>query len=184
MNRILIFTAVFFLVFMVISCGGEDTGNTGNTGDTGNTGNTGDTGATCIGSDKFCHSYDGLYWSDAPSDKMTWDDAITYCENLGGRLPNITELRTIIINCPGTMTGGACAINEPDHLGDSDHSEADCCCDGSAESYSALGDSKGTYFWSSSEQSVNAEYAWHVNFAYGSVYSNFKYNLYYVRCLK
>jgi hypothetical protein len=116
MNKVLI-SLMITMMFFVGSCG-VDTGDTGNTGDTvdtgntGNTGNTGDSGATCTGSDKFCHSHDGLNWSDASSNKMTWDEAITYCENLGGRLPTISELRTLIQNCPGTETGGECGVTD------------------------------------------------------------------------
>ncbi|HPS31772.1 MAG TPA: DUF1566 domain-containing protein [bacterium] len=142
---------------------------------------------SCDGGDEgdFSYEHNGLYWSDISDDYMTWDEAVTYCENLGGRLPNITELRTIIINCPGTMTGGACAVNESDHLANMDYSE-DCYCDGSAESYSALGDSVDTVLWSSSEQSDNADRAWFVRFEYGYVDwdgDKSKYGCY-VRCVK
>ena len=49
---------------------------------------------------------------------MLWDDAVLYCQNLdeGGhddwRMPNIDELRTLVRNCSGVMTGGACKISE------------------------------------------------------------------------
>lgn len=66
----------------------------------------------CPESNKFCHSHDYLSWSDKAIEKMNWDDAIKYCEDLGGRLPTIDELRTLIQNCPATETGGECGVTE------------------------------------------------------------------------
>jgi len=179
MKRIL---AIFF-IFTVISCNspndvdwdsflGEPENDsevadidTGNTGDTGDTGNTGD---TCTGSDKFCHSHDGLDWSDASSGLMTWDDAVTYCENLGGRLPTISELRTLIQNCSATETGGECGVT------DSCLSWDDCwneSCNGceydESGKYSVFGDTY--WFWSSSVRSDSAVLAWRVRFGNGNV---------------
>ncbi|HSW60686.1 MAG TPA: DUF1566 domain-containing protein [bacterium] len=176
MNKALI-SLMFVMLIVMISCGGDDTGNTGNTGDSGNT------GATCTGSDKFCHSHDGLNWSDASSDYMTWDEAITYCENLGGRLPTISELRTLIQNCQGTETGGECGVT------DSCLSSEDCwndpcygCEYDESGKYSVFGDTY--WFWSSSERSDDAGRAWHVHFSNGNVGNDYKNYVSYVRCLR
>jgi hypothetical protein len=176
MNKALI-SLMFVLLFFVGACGDDDKGNTGNTGDSGNT------GATCTGSDKFCHSHDGLNWSDASSDYMTWDEAITYCENLGGRLPTISELRTLIQNCQGTETGGECGVT------DSCLSSEDCwndpcygCEYDESGKYSVFGDTY--WFWSSSEQSDYAGYAWGVYFGLGSVSDGYKHHSVSVRCLR
>jgi len=123
-----------------------------------------------------------LNWSDASSDYMTWDEAITYCENLGGRLPTISELRTLIQNCPATQTGGSCGVTES-CLSISCWSDACSGCSGASDGrYSQLGDTG--WFWSSSEQSGNADYAWIVNFKNGNVYSNSKYGSDDVRCVR
>ena len=62
-----------------------------------------------------------LQWSNrtkGEDGKMNWNDAVNYCNNLveGGytdwRLPNIDELRTIIVNCPQTETKGKCKVSE------------------------------------------------------------------------
>ena len=59
-----------------------------------------------------------LVWSSKRSEEILWDDAVSYCENLdeGGhsdwRLPNISELRTLILNCPASITGGICPVTE------------------------------------------------------------------------
>jgi len=62
----------------------------------------------------------GLSWEDPPSDQyFTYDDAVTRCPGLelGGhsdwRLPNVTELRTLIRGCASTESGGACPAAHP-----------------------------------------------------------------------
>ena len=170
MNRALILTAIFFLSVVMVSCGVDDD-------DLNNT-------EPCTDNDKFCHSYDGLDWSDASSEKMNWDDAIKYCENLGGRLPTISELRTLIQNCPGTETGGECGVTD-ECLSYEDCRTDPCggCEEDSSGKYSVFGDSD--WFWSSSEQSGDAGRAWLVYFYNGSVlYYYTKYYFYYhVRCV-
>jgi hypothetical protein len=57
-----------------------------------------------------------LMWT-GPS-KMTWQSAVSYCNNLktGGytdwSLPTISQLRTLIINCPATQTNSSCAVTD------------------------------------------------------------------------
>jgi uncharacterized protein (TIGR02145 family) len=202
MNRVLILVTGLFLVLIMISCGveDEDVGDTGDNSaidtdmvddsDNGNTGDDVDTIITykpCTDEDFFCHSHGGLNWSDASSSIMHWFAATTYCENLGGRLPTISELRTLIQNCPGTETGGACKVT------DKCLSEDDCWsmnCSGceydSSGKYSVFGDTG--FFWSSSEQSDDASYVWHVSFDGGHVghsYRNYGPNDYdSVRCVR
>ncbi len=59
-----------------------------------------------------------LVWSSKRSEKILWDDAVSYCENLDEdghsdwRLPNISELRTLIQDCPASITGGTCQVSE------------------------------------------------------------------------
>ena len=123
---------------------------------------------TCPENNKFCHSHDGLKWSDVLRNSGTWDEAVTYCKDLGGRLPTISELRTLIQNCPATETGGECGVT------DSCLSEDDCwgwdVCWGCSEngvSHSVLGDT-GEY-WSSSLVSDEPDFAWLVNFNLGQI---------------
>lgn len=60
----------------------------------------------------------GLQWSKKAPLYMGFDDAHSYCEDLNEngyndwRLPNIDELRTLIINCPKTETNGSCNVTE------------------------------------------------------------------------
>ena len=181
------------LTAVIISCGGEnknDAGNTGNTlidvdDDTGNAGDddsTVDTGAPCADSDKFCHFHDRLYWSDKAEYSMYWADAVTYCENFGGRLPTISELRTLVQNCPAGETGFECRVT--DYCLYYNDCWSDTCkgCEvDESGKYSVFGDTG--WFWSSSGLSDYANLAWLVNFNFGGVYDSFKNFKFNVRCV-
>ena len=117
-----------------------------------------------------------LTWSKnrASAIGYTFEDSLSLCENLTDkgytdwRLPTIDELRTIIINCEGTVTGGACAVSDPECLAGSCRIESDCHCSRSEDGrYSKFGESG--YFWSSSIHSDDTNFAWYVNFSYGAV---------------
>lgn len=130
----------------------------------------------------------GGAWSKKSSDSMNWDDAKAYCANLNEsgysdwRLPTISELRTLIQNCPATETGGACRVTD-ECLSWKECSTSVCgCSDSSDGKYSKLGDT--AWFWSSSERSDNAYGAWNVGFSYGNVSDDNKNYNHYVRCLR
>lgn len=140
-----------------------------------------------------CTTIDSNMWSPKSSNRMIWDDAVSYCNNLTAcgyydwRLPNINELRTLIQNCPGSQTGGACAVSDPDHLSSDDWSGSYCSCDNRENNdgyYSKLGDDNHVYLWSSSVRSDITDDAWRVYFRYGNVSLNFKTKLNYVRCVR
>ncbi|HQM85840.1 MAG TPA: DUF1566 domain-containing protein [bacterium] len=127
-----------------------------------------------------------LEWQkDIPENRMTWNDAVSYCNNLkldeksDWRLPNINELRTTIINCPDTMLDGACKIPpEP---------EMNCGCDGTAESYSSFKNEKKGPFWSSTTSNDGSqEGAWGITFSSGYIYwaYNDEVNDSFVRCVR
>lgn len=133
-----------------------------------------------------------LLWSSNASDKMKWSSAVKYCKNLneGGysnwRLPNIDELRTLIQNCSGTESGGACQASEKnDCLSSECWTSEDCtsCAGDSSKEYSKLGDTD--WYWSSSTFSDNTESAFGVNFDNGIVGKQLRKTHYYkVRCVK
>lgn len=109
----------------------------------------------------------------APEEKV-WSDAKSYCENLaeGGfsdwRLPNISELRTLVQNCPLTIPGGACGVYDPDCLDKSCDVPADCFCDGFSDGrYSKIGER--TLLWSSSVRSDYPEAAFVLDFSSGGI---------------
>ena len=131
----------------------------------------------------------GLTWSVKAQNTMSWNDAVSYCNNLtesgssDWRLPTISELRTLIQNCSAIQTGGSCGVT------DSCLSYSDCrndACDGcssdSTGKYSKFGDTN--WFWSSSVQLDNSDAAWPVNFNNGYV-SNFDKTFnFHVRCVR
>ena len=133
----------------------------------------------------------GLTWSAKAQKTMNLDYAVSYCDNLtegwysDWHLPTISELRTLIQNCPGTETGGSCGVT------DNCLSWNECGKDGCSgctydESnrgqYSKFGDSG--YFWSSSTGIDVTYYAWFVYFDYGNVCYDNKTTYYYVRCVR
>ena len=139
-----------------------------------------------------CTTVDGKTWTDKAESDMTWQNAKDYCDNLTAcgysdwHLPTINELRTLIQNCPATVTGGECGVTDS-CLSYSECSNDACHgCDLDYNGkYSKLGD-KG-YFWSSSTPSDNTGYAWGVSFSYGSVGDTFTAGnkiYYYVRCVR
>ena len=134
-----------------------------------------------------------LTWSSLSENTMNWEDAGSYCESLeeGGfsdwRLPTIDELRTLILNCEGTQTGGACPVSDPDHISYSDFQSASCSCDAIDNNggyYSRFGD-ENVLLWSSSLLSSNSVvYAWQVDFNDARVYYKSKGYSYSVRCVR
>lgn len=149
MKRVLILSAIFILSVVMISCGGD---------------NSGESDPTCPENNKFCHFHDGLYLSDV-SDSLMWGRAVTYCENLGGRLPTISELRTLIQNCPAIETDGECGVTD-DCLSYED-CWSDACTECEVGNYSVLG-YYGT-FWSSSERSDETVSVWVITFTDGEI---------------
>jgi hypothetical protein len=185
MNRLFLvmFLAVVFLgVGLVLSCGDDDHDNDDNDVDNDTDDDTDDDDDSATG-DTWTDSSSGLIWQVTPSsDGMTWDDAIAYCENLslaggGWHLPTISELRTLIRGCDGTMISGACGVT------DSCTDRYDCkndVCDG-CEDLEGPGDG-GAYwpdgisgeidfYWSSTTVADSEYDAWHVDFDRGLVTS-------------
>jgi uncharacterized protein (TIGR02145 family) len=114
---------------------------------------------------------------------MNWDEAVSYCEDLGGRLPTISELRTLIQNCPATETGGECGATDSCLSSDCWNGKCDGCENDTSGKYSVFGDT--SWFWSSSEQSSSSDFAWVVHFYNGNVRNGYKNDDFYdVRCVR
>jgi len=131
------------LIFVLVNCGGEDSINP---------------------EGSFPHTNNGLYWSDKVTDK-SYDEAVSYCKSIGGRLPSIGELRTLVINCPNMETDGECGINNSclSYSDCPEYSCKGCSIDYNSGKYSALG--FAGKFWSSSKATdYVAESAWTVDF--------------------
>ena len=130
-----------------------------------------------------------ITWSNKSDSTMDWEGAVSYCDSLSEcgyndwRLPTISELRTLIQNCPATQTGGECGVT------DSCLSYIECthdpcygCSSDSTGKYNKLGDTG--MFWSSSVRSDYPGYAWLANFYYGSVIYALKSYTYSVHCVR
>ena len=133
-----------------------------------------------------CKKVDGNTWSSLASNTMTWQKAVDYCQDLrecgysDWHLPDINELRTLIKNCPGAETGGACPIKSPNCLDwdclmeeDKDYNYVCQCPWRKGGYYSKLGDDEHINLWSSSNMLVwdydsdtmdRDTYAWFVPF--------------------
>lgn len=132
----------------------------------------------------------GLTWSKRTPNEMNWMNAINYCSDLkeGGyddwRLPKVDELRTIIKDCPKTMSYGGCKVSERnDCLSDNCWKpEGSCFCSNGGK-YSKLGDYK-IRLWSSSATSNNSNIIWYVNLSEANIYYHSKSNSHHVRCVR
>ena len=122
-----------------------------------------------------CDKINGKTWSDKADSAMTWYEAKDYCDNLTAcgssdwHLPTISELRTLIQNCPATQTGGECGVTDSCLSYSDCYTSGDCkgCSSDSSGKYSKLGDTG--WFWSSSFTPDSFGDDWAVNFSTGSV---------------
>ena len=132
-------------------------------------------------------------WSSKSPYQMNWYDAVNYCRNLrengysDWRLPTISELRTTIINCPATQTGGFCRVSDSCLSYDCWGNLNGCSC-GHRQSndgyYSKFGDNNYVVLWSSSTRSDDTDRAWVVFFQSGWVENDSKSSNCNVRCVR
>jgi hypothetical protein len=137
---------------------------------------------------------DDLVWEDPPqSSTMTWSDAINHCSSLGGdwRLPTINELRSFVVGCDATSTGGDCQVGD-------DCLEMSCqgtpcqgCTSGAGPDGGCYWDpqysgtcSTSNGYWSSSVVADNNTSVWLIGFDSGFLGYTDKENLSYVRCVR
>jgi len=140
----------------------------------------------CPDDNKFCFEYGDLNWSDISSDKMYWDAADSYCKDFGGRLPTISELRTLIMDCPATETGGECMLTDDCllHNGCYDLEKCYYTCDpDGVYEHSVFGDTESV--WSSSLMpNQDKDYIYIVNYRKGDILALEKIFVpIYVRCV-
>ena len=204
MKKFFVSIAIFAVMFLTVSCGGDSSSSGGNGGNNSNDNNGGSEGeggesetpadvSECSANGSFpCKdSANGLVWSAVSKNDMNWNKAVSYCEKLteGGlnswRLPTISELRTILQNCDGTVAGGVCAVNDPDHLSLVNDDSSDCRCEykGEDTDYSRLGDGD-IWLWSSSVSSDDGNDRWCAVFGEGGLAPIGKDNVNFVRCVK
>lgn len=136
----------------------------------------------CPDSNKFCYKNSVLEWSDISEDEMNWKNAVSYCENMDGRLPTISELRGLIDVCSQTKTDGDCRVT--DKCSSSDCFNLACvgCLYSGLGISSKLGDKE--CLWSLSVTKDNANKVWSVRYSKGSILISSKDEKNYVRCVK
>lgn len=136
----------------------------------------------------------GLFWSRRSPADMKWKAASTYCDSLSEEgfsdwhLPTISELRTLIQNCPGTETGGECKVSDSclslEECHDYDLCECNYDPDESGK-YSKLSDTN--VLWSSSmlQGDDDLDYRlWVVDFRDGYIGSEDMNSPLYFRCVR
>jgi len=134
----------------------------------------------------------GYVWQNPPAgNSMAWLSAVDYCNslNLDGKqwhLPSISELRSLIRDCPATQTGGSCGVMDSCLNRSSCRMSACDGCSGKSDCYwdSNLSGACGWY-WSSSTATDYTYDAWYVLFSLAYVYSSGKTgNGFSVRCVR
>ena len=190
MTRIIARFAIMAVCAAFLSTGGCKEDKAMNDGGT-------DAGAAIVWYD----STSNLCWQDPPWDTMTtYQEACNYCNSLtlGGsgewKAPTITQLRTLIRNCPVTETGGACAVKVGSTF--SDDWTTDCLGCDSLGGPSAEGwywdpdlaplavDAANTSFqrfWSTSQ--LSSIEAWTVHFGTAEVHYKSSGDNLYTRCV-
>ena len=147
-----------------------------------------------------------LEWQQEPTGgEIDWDSAKNHCQGLpldGGswRLPNISELRSLIRYCANIETGGACGVKDeclPCGVSSDEACLQSSCWESGLCSPDTCPDNGGatgcywpegltgacSWYWSSSPVENYDDNAWGVHFGYGSVgYRTISDNA--VRCVR
>ncbi len=111
----------------------------------------------CKDDNLFCNQLENsdIKWS-GRIDGISFEEAQKYCEEIGGRLPTIDELRSLIRNCPDTEPGGKCKLSE--ECFDAATCQEDCegCKSNGQDGYFSIFDDSRT-LWSSTKLSYGEE---------------------------
>ena len=151
----------------------------------------------------------GFEWQETPTDgTMNWESAKTHCTELtldsgGWRLPNISELRSLIRNCSYIETDGVCGVQDEclscgvssddvclEYYNSCYESSvcnpSSCSNDGGPTSCYWPLELNGTCgcYWSSSRVGNSGLSAWYVSFSHGNVYFDDVVYDYNVQCVR
>jgi hypothetical protein len=103
---------------------------------------------------------DGLEWSDKAAQKLGWLGAKAYCDGIGGRLPTLSQLRSVIAECPSTQAGGSCPAADSCLESKCRTNACTGCAEASDGHYSKLGDNDMNFLWSGSGVEDKVGNAW------------------------
>ena len=209
MKKIFAYFAVFAALIFIISCGG-DSKNDNTSSDTENPETTHDDSDSMYenqselpecSTTSLTPCYDSsskLIWSKKAGSE-TWQDAVDHCDNYsegglsGWRLPDIDELRTLLIWSNESL----CKVSEKNNCLSKNCWSCETCVEkgqiseymgcysaaGAREQYSKFGDT--CKLWSSSSESLYGHSAWYVYFGEASIhYSDYTDFFLYVRCVR
>jgi hypothetical protein len=190
-NFLIIFglSLLFSLNSCVVTGSTNLNGDSGDSGDSGNSGDSGDSGnLSCSkGDSDIAEKIAG--WSDLSPEPLLYSSAVVYCENLeeGGftnwRLPRISELRSLVKDCPELEPGGKCGISSESL---SEECIVSCSCyemnDDPEKNYSTLGDNM--ILWSFSYDPEEIAKAWFIDFGTGFLDHTSKENDFQFRCVR
>jgi hypothetical protein len=134
----------------------------------------------------------GLTWEVEPNEAQTWEAAGARCDGstLGGhddwRLPTISELRTLIVDCQATAPGGTCGVT--DTCADSSTCRGDTCegCGYQPGTCYRPAELSGNcaFAWSSTLDTDDPDQAWGVGFDGGHVSRGLLTNSSASRCVR
>jgi len=113
-----------------------------------------------------------LKWSAARQgmENQTLEMAKDYCTSVGGRLPTISELRTLVKGCPAIEPGGSCKVTDTCLSKKTCLDDVACkACGANGKNYSVNGDT-GLYFTSSPVGDADfPDMVWVISFYYGMI---------------
>jgi hypothetical protein len=156
------------------------------------------------GEEEWCDDTSGLCWQKWIIDgSYTWQEAIDYCDELtfagddDWRLPTISESRSFIRGCPGTITDGECGITDDcldhndcwsdscDDCGEENGpGHGNCYCSEDATTNAQCDIGNGQYYWSSSSGGSDSDSAWGIDLWDGSVVYEEKTQNNIARCVR
>lgn len=115
----------------------------------------------------------GLIWSQKSESLEMPDSTYSYCENMNDgsdpdttqfwQIPTISMLKTLVVKCENTMTGGVCGIGDENNADSSgEYNTANCSCENSTDGrYSIFDDTEVL----PSDTTDHPETSWTLNFS-------------------
>jgi hypothetical protein len=119
----------------------------------------------CPAAEPLCQQFLGRHWSDKVN-MLSYAQAEAHCASLGARLPTISELRSLIVECAATAPGGICGVTDTCSSYATCWGEGACivCGDGGL---SVFKDEEP--FWSSTPNADQTGQQWTVAFRYNLI---------------